>query len=112
MKKGMSLLIRNINPELIYIIDKKLEEVNKKEHRKLSRNQFLNQELKKIFVDKYKREASDQVAIQLKEMNQFIIENNIALSKILYLLIQGDTDIALDGLDAIGKDVKEDREED
>lgn len=93
--------MRDVDPKLIYTMDKVREEINQKYHLKLSRNEFIKQTLDEAMTSKYQNEAKDRISVQLEEMIKYMQENNKALGRILYLVLQGDTGIALDGLDAI-----------
>lgn len=48
----MDLKIKNVDPKDIYVIDKEIEQINKKNHTKISRSKFLRDLIKKYSEQK------------------------------------------------------------
>lgn len=98
----MDLLIRKVKPETIYAIDKMVERLNKNSSMKISRNEFLKNQIEKIPERDLYEKVDGQVAVQLKAMIEFIKEDKDALNQIFKLLVNGEEDVAGNLLDDLG----------
>ena len=106
----MDLLIRNVDPEVVYAIDQMVADQNKHSVKKLSRNEFIKDCLNKIPLQKFYREADNKTAIQIKSMNDLLDTNLDALNKIFYLLVNGDLSSASSLTNRIGSDMNDQTE--
>lgn len=55
----MDLKIKNVDPKDIYVIDKEIEQINKKNHTKISRSKFLRDLIKKYSEQKIKNKLNN-----------------------------------------------------
>ena len=55
----MDLKIKNVDPKDIYDIDKEIEQINKKNHTKISRSKFLRDLIKKYSEQKIKNKLNN-----------------------------------------------------
>ncbi|KFL96370.1 hypothetical protein [Lactobacillus gasseri] len=91
----MDIRIRNINPKVVFAIDKVLDKFNKKNSTKISRNQFLIDTLEKIPEEDLYKKIDSETAVQLKAMVENMEAYQDAVDKLFFLLITGDTEEAL-----------------
>ena len=91
----MDIRIRNINPQVVFAIDKVLDKFNKKNSTKISRNQFLIDTLEKIPEEDLYKKIDSETAVQLKAMVENMEAYQDAVDKLFFLLITGDTEEAL-----------------
>lgn len=91
----MDIRIRNINPKVVFAIDKVLDKFNEKNSTKISRNQFLIDKLEKIPEEDIYEKVDSQTAVQLKAMVENMEAYQDAVDKLFFLLITGDTEEAL-----------------
>ncbi len=91
----MDIRIRNINPKVVFAIDKVLDKFNKKNSTKISRNQFLIDTLEKIPEEDLYKKIDSETAVQLKAMVENMGAYQDAVDKLFFLLITGDTEEAL-----------------
>ena len=91
----MDIRIRNINPKVLFAIDKVLDKFNKKNSTKISRNQFLIDTLEKIPEEDLYKKIDSETAVQLKAMVENMEAYQDAVDKLFFLLITGDTEEAL-----------------
>ena len=103
----MEIKIRNIDPSIIYAIDKIIQELNQNSKHKISRNDFLKAQIEKIPEQQIYKKVDSDVAVQLKMMSNLRKDNNFALNAIFKLLFIGDDDVANDLLDEISKRERE-----
>ena len=55
----MDLKIKNVDPKDFYVIDKEIEQINKKNHTKISRSKFLRDLIKKYSEQKIKNKLNN-----------------------------------------------------
>lgn len=91
----MDIRIRNINPKVVFAIDKVLDKFNQKNSTKISRNQFLIDTLEKIPEEDLYKKIDSETAVQLKAMVENMEAYQDAVDKLFFLLITGDTEEAL-----------------
>lgn len=91
----MDIRIRNINPKVVFAIDKVLDKFNKKNSTKISRNQFLIDTLEKIPEEDLYKKIDSETAVQLKAIVENMEAYQDAVDKLFFLLITGDTEEAL-----------------
>lgn len=97
----MELKIRNVDPKVVYAIDKIIERLNEKSKNKISRNEFLKDKIEQIPVEDLYKKVDSMSAVQLKAMVEDIEAHTDAVDKLFFLLITGDTEEALNLAEAI-----------
>ena len=91
----MDLIIRNIDPKVIYSIDKMIEQYNHQNKTKISRSKFLRDRIEKIPEEDLYKKIDSETAMQLKAMVENMEAYQDAVDKLFFLLITGDTEEAL-----------------
>lgn len=68
----MDLKIKNVDPKDIYVIDKEIEQINKKNHTKISRSKFLRDLIKNYSEQEIKNKLNNDLYDELQTIKNFL----------------------------------------
>ena len=109
-----TIKIRGISEQNLARIDRIVDQLNQNSKKKISRNQFLKEQVEKIPIE-FKNQVEDsQTSLLIQKQNKLLQENLLGLNVLAKYFISGDiqdTERALNLLDSLSENsIKEDEE--
>jgi len=107
-----TIKIRGISEQNLARIDRIVDQLNQNSNKRISRNQFLREQVEKIPVDFQNQDEDSQTSLLIQKQNKLLQENLLGLNVLAKYFISGDaedTEKALNLLDNLSEDsIKED----
>lgn len=108
----VKVLIRGISEQNLARIDRIVNQLNQNSSKKISRNQFLREQIEQIPINFQNQNEDSQTSLLIKKQNKLLQENLLGLNVLAKYFISGDvndTERALNLLDSLSEDTaKED----
>lgn len=108
----VKVLIRGINEQNLARIDRIVNQLNQNSSKKISRNQFLREQIEQIPINFQNQNEDSQTSLLIQKQNKLLQENLLGLNVLAKYFISGDvndTERALNLLDSLSEDTaKED----
>lgn len=101
----MDIRIRNIDPKDIYVIDKEIEQINKKNHTKISRNKFYKDLIKNYSEQEIKNKINSDLYDELQTMKKFLITSQKLNTELFFTLIANNKNSAINLAVKLGKEL-------
>ena len=105
-------LIRGISEQNLARIDRIVNQLNQNSSKKISRNQFLREQIEQIPINFQNQNEDSQTSLLIQKQNKLLQENLLGLNVLAKYFISGDvndTERALNLLDSLSEDTaKED----
>ena len=106
------VLIRGIREQNLARIDRIVNQLNQNSSKKISRNQFLREQIEQIPINFQNQNEDSQTSLLIQKQNKLLQENLLGLNVLAKYFISGDvndTERALNLLDSLSEDTaKED----
>ena len=108
----VKVLIRGISEQNLARIDRIVNQLNQNSSKKISRNQFLREQIEQIPINFKNQNEYSQTSLLIQKQNKLLQENLLGLNVLAKYFISGDvndTERALNLLDSLSEDTaKED----
>ncbi|EEU29367.1 MAG: hypothetical protein E6643_05555 [Lactobacillus crispatus] len=108
----VKVLIRGISEQNLARIDRIVNQLNQNSSKKISRNQFLREQIEQIPINFQNQNEDSQTSLLIQKQNKLLQENLFGLNVLAKYFISGDvndTERALNLLDSLSEDTaKED----
>lgn len=108
----VKVLIRGISEQNLARIDRIVNQLNQNSSKKISRNQFLREQIEQIPINFQNQNEDLQTSLLIQKQNKLLQENLLGLNVLAKYFISGDvndTERALNLLDSLSEDTaKED----
>lgn len=108
----VKVLIRGISEQNLARIDRIVNQLNQNSSKKISRNQFLREQIEQIPINFQNQNEDSQTSLLIQKQNKLLQENLLGLNVLAKYFISGDvndTERALNLLDSLSEDsAKED----
>lgn len=108
----VKVLIRGISEQNLARIDRIVNQLNQNSSKKISRNQFLREQIEQIPINFQNQNEDSQTSLLIQKQNKLLQENLLGLNVLAKYFISGDvndTERALILLDSLSEDTaKED----
>lgn len=108
----VKVLIRGISEQNLARIDRIVNQLNQNSSKKISRNQFLREQIEQIPINFQNQNEDSQTSLLIQKQNKLLQENLLGLNVLAKYFISGDvndTERALNLLDSLSEDMaKED----
>lgn len=108
----VKVLIREISEQNLARIDRIVNQLNQNSSKKISRNQFLREQIEQIPINFQNQNEDSQTSLLIQKQNKLLQENLLGLNVLAKYFISGDvndTERALNLLDSLSEDTaKED----
>lgn len=108
----VKVLIRGISEQNLTRIDRIVNQLNQNSSKKISRNQFLREQIEQIPINFQNQNEDSQTSLLIQKQNKLLQENLLGLNVLAKYFISGDvndTERALNLLDSLSEDTaKED----
>ena len=108
----VKVLIRGISEQNLGRIDRIVNQLNQNSSKKISRNQFLREQIEQIPINFQNQNEDSQTSLLIQKQNKLLQENLLGLNVLAKYFISGDvndTERALNLLDSLSEDTaKED----
>ncbi|AZR15936.1 MULTISPECIES: hypothetical protein [Bacteria] len=108
----VKVLIRGISEQNLARIDRIVNQLNQNSSKKISRNQFLREQIEQIPINFQNQNEDSQTSLLIQKQNKLLQENLLGLNVLAKYFISGDvndTERALNLLDSLSEDTaKED----
>ncbi|TDM82442.1 hypothetical protein [Lactobacillus crispatus] len=108
----VKVLIRGISEQNLARIDRIVNQLNQNSSKKISRNQFLREQIEQIPINFQNQNEDSQTSLLIQKQNKLLQENFLVLTVFAKHFIRGDvndTERALNLLDSLSEDTaKED----
>lgn len=108
----VKVLIRGISEQNLARIDRIVNQLNQNSSKKISRNQFLREQIEQIPINFQNQNEDSQISLLIQKQNKLLQENLLGLNVLAKYFISGDvndTERALNLLDSLSEDTaKED----
>ncbi|MBG0732544.1 hypothetical protein [Lactobacillus crispatus] len=108
----VKVLIRGISEQKLARIDRIVNQLNQNSSKKISRNQFLREQIEQIPINFQNQNEDSQTSLLIQKQNKLLQENLLGLNVLAKYFISGDvndTERALNLLDSLSEDTaKED----
>ena len=108
----VKVLIRGISEQNLARIDRIVNQLNQNSSKKISRNQFLREQIEQIPINFQNQNEDSQTSLLIQKQNKLLQENLLGLNVLAKYFISGDvndTEQALNLLDSLSEDTaKED----
>lgn len=108
----VKVLIRGISEQNLARIDRIVSQLNQNSSKKISRNQFLREQIEQIPINFQNQNEDSQTSLLIQKQNKLLQENLLGLNVLAKYFISGDvndTERALNLLDSLSEDTaKED----
>lgn len=108
----VKVLIRGISEQNLARIDRIVNQLNQNSSKKISRNQFLRDQIEQIPINFQNQNEDSQTSLLIQKQNKLLQENLLGLNVLAKYFISGDvndTERALNLLDSLSEDTaKED----
>lgn len=108
----VKVLIRGISEKNLARIDRIVNQLNQNSSKKISRNQFLREQIEQIPINFQNQNEDSQTSLLIQKQNKLLQENLLGLNVLAKYFISGDvndTERALNLLDSLSEDTaKED----
>lgn len=108
----VKVLIRGISEQNLARIDRIVNQLNQNSSKKISRNQFLREQIEQIPINFQNQNEDSQTSLLIQKQNKLLQENLLGLNVLAKYFISGDvndTKRALNLLDSLSEDTaKED----
>lgn len=108
----VKVLIRGISEQNLARIDRIVNQLNQNSSKKISRNQFLREQIEQIPINFQNQNEDSQTSLLIQKQNKILQENLLGLNVLAKYFISGDvndTERALNLLDSLSEDTaKED----
>ena len=108
----VKVLIRGISEQNLARIDRIVNQLNQNSSKKISRNQFLREQIEQIPINFQNQNEDSQTSLFIQKQNKLLQENLLGLNVLAKYFISGDvndTERALNLLDSLSEDTaKED----
>lgn len=108
----VKVLIRGISEQKLDRIDRIVNQLNQNSSKKISRNQFLREQIEQIPINFQNQNEDSQTSLLIQKQNKLLQENLLGLNVLAKYFISGDvndTERALNLLDSLSEDTaKED----
>lgn len=108
----VKVLIRGISEQNLARIDRIVNQLNQNSSKKISRNQFLREQIEQIPINFQNQNEDSQTSLLIQKQNKLLQENLLGLNVLAKYFISGDvndTERALNFLDSLSEDTaKED----
>ena len=108
----VKVLIRGISEQKLARIDRIVNQLNQNSSKKISRNQFLREQIEQIPINFQNQNEDSQTSLLIQKQNKILQENLLGLNVLAKYFISGDvndTERALNLLDSLSEDTaKED----
>lgn len=108
----VKVLIRGISEQNLARIDRIVNQLNQNSSKKISRNQFLREQIEQIPINFQNQNEDSQTSLLIQKQNKLLQENLLELNVLAKYFISGDvndTERALNLLDSLSEDTaKED----
>lgn len=108
----VKVLIRGISEQNLARIDRIVNQLNQNSSKKISRNQFLREQIEQIPINFKNQNEDSQTSLLIQKQNKLLQENLLGLNVLAKYFISGDvndTERALNLLDSLSEDTaKED----
>lgn len=108
----VKVLIRGISEQNLARIDWIVNQLNQNSSKKISRNQFLREQIEQIPINFQNQNEDSQTSLLIQKQNKLLQENLLGLNVLAKYFISGDvndTERALNLLDSLSEDTaKED----
>lgn len=108
----VKVLIRGISEQNLARIDRIVNQLNQNSSKKISRNQFLREQIEQIPINFQNQNKDSQTSLLIQKQNKLLQENLLGLNVLAKYFISGDvndTERALNLLDSLSEDTaKED----
>lgn len=101
----MDLKIKNVDPKDIYVIDKEIEQINKKNHTKISRSKFLRDLIKKYSEQEIKNKLNNDLYDELQAIKKYLITSQKLNTELLFALIANNKNSAINLAVKLGKEL-------
>lgn len=109
-----TIKIRGISEQNLARIDRIVDQLNQNSKKKISRNQFLKEQVEKIPIEFQNQVEDSQTSLLIQKQNKLLQENLLGLNVLANYFISGDiqdTERALNLLDSLSENsIKEDEE--
>ena len=109
-----TIKIRGISEQYLARIDRIVDQLNQNSKKKISRNQFLKEQVEKIPIEFQNQVEDSQTSLLIQKQNKLLQENLLGLNVLAKYFISGDiqdTERALNLLDSLSENsIKEDEE--
>lgn len=100
----MDLKIKNVDPKDIYVIDKEIEQINKKNHTKISRSKFLRDLIKNYSEQEIKNKLNNDLYDELQTIKNFLITSQKLNTELFFTLIANNKNSAINLAVKLGKE--------
>lgn len=108
----VKVLIRGISEQNLARIDRIVNQLNQNSSKKISRNQFLREQIEQIPINFQNQNEDSQTSLLIQKQNKLLQENLLGLNVLAKYFISGDvndTERALNLLNSLSEDTaKED----
>ena len=108
----VKVLIRGISEQNLARIDRIVNQLNQNSSKKISRNQFLREQIEQIPINFQNQNEDSQTSLLIQKQNKLLQENLLGLNVLAKYFVSGDvndTERALNLLDSLSEDTaKED----
>lgn len=103
----VKVLIRGISEQNLARIDRIVNQLNQNSSKKISRNQFLREQIEQIPINFQNQNEDSQTSLLIQKQNKLLQENLLGLNVLAKYFISGDvndTERALNLLDSLSED--------